>query len=126
MRALVKGMLLLVSASAGWPMSVTLESSLQNSSQIGTEVNLYASVSDISHGPIWYRFRIRPTGAAKFRMVWDYSPARSINWVPTQKEGSYEIEVSARNLSTGETDVETSSYNVESLVTGNAPVISRT
>ena len=43
-----------------------------------------------------------------------------------QTEGSYEIEVSARNLSTGETDVETSSYAVESLVTGNAPVITPT
>ena len=57
----------------------------------------------------------RPAGSAKFRMVRDYSPTRSINWVPTQTEGSYEIEVSARNLSTGETDVQTSSYVVESL-----------
>jgi arylsulfate sulfotransferase len=119
-------MLLLVSATAGWTMSVTLEPSLQDAARIGTEVNLYASVSDISPGPIWYRFRIRPSGAARFRMVRDYSPTRSINWVPTQTEGSYEIEVTARNLITGETDVETSSYNVESLVTGNTPVISKT
>ena len=107
-------------------MSVTLEPSSQDTARIGTEVNLYASVADISPGSIWYRFRIRPAGSAKFRMVRDYSPTRSINWVPTQTEGSYEIEVSARNLSTGETDVQTSSYVVESLVTGNSPVISPT
>lgn len=118
--------LILLLAHVGWTMSVTLEPSIQDRAQIGREVNLYASVADISPGSIWYRFRIRPAGFSKFRMIRDFSPARSVNWVPLQTEGSYEIEVSARNLDTGETDVETTSYAVESLVTGDTPVISPT
>jgi hypothetical protein len=43
-----------------------------------------------------------------------------------QTEGSYEVEVSARNLDTGDTDVQTSSMVVGSLVTGNTPVITPT
>ena len=65
-------MLLLVSAIAAWGMSVTLEPSLQDPARIGTEVNLYASVSrylsrayldiasDSTHGAAkleWFGFR---------------------------------------------------------------------
>ena len=53
---------ILLFAHVGWTMSVTLEPSIQDRAQIGREVNLYASVADISPGSIWYRFRIRPAG----------------------------------------------------------------
>ena len=126
MRTSACTLVILLFANVGWTMDVTLDPSMQAGAQIGTEVNLYASVVNVSPGTIWYRFRIRPAGSTKFRMVRDYGPAASVNWVPLQTEGSYEIEVSALNIDTGDIDVETSSYVVNSLVTGNSPVISPT
>jgi len=107
-------------------MSVEVEPSIQGPVRIGTVVNLYASVADVSDGPLMYRFRIRQPNTPEFRTVRDFSPESSFSWVPTGVEGNYEIEVSVHNGDDGETVDRTTSYRVDSHVVGDSPTISPT
>ena len=79
-----------------------------------------------SGGALWYRYRIRTPADADFRMARDFSPQNSFEWVPTETDGIYQVEVSARNRETGETVIKTLPYVIESRVTGDTPVITPT
>ncbi|MBL8178530.1 MAG: aryl-sulfate sulfotransferase [Bryobacterales bacterium] len=51
--------------------------------------------------PVWYRFRVRGPGEADWRMVRDYGPRNSLQWMAMGKAGVYEIEMSVRGLDSG-------------------------
>ena len=53
MRTSACTLVILLFANVGWTMDVTLDPSMQAGAQIGTEVNLYASVVNVSPGTIW-------------------------------------------------------------------------
>ena len=109
-----------------WAMSVEVEPSIQAPAEVGMSINLYASVVDVSDGPLWYRFRIRGPNSSEFRTVRDYSPESSFSWVPMGIEGTYEIEVSVHNREDGETIDTTTAYQINSRVKGDTPVITPT
>src|SRR5262245_38047673 len=103
-RCLLANLLLIASASV--PMvragsSVTLTPSVPSPAPVGTRLTWSASAPDIGTENVWYRFRERrPDGS--FRMIRDFSPGKELDWTASEREGNYEIEVSARNNDTGE------------------------
>jgi arylsulfate sulfotransferase len=119
-------LVLLICAAPSWGMTVGIRPSAAAPVPVGSTITLAASVADPAAGDIWYRFRVRAADEAGFRMVRDYTPANSLEWVPVQNEGVYEIEVSARNRDSGETSSTVLPYEISSRVTGDMPVISVT
>ncbi len=107
----------------GAPLSVTLTPSI-SAAQVGTVVTWTARPSDPT-APIRYRFRTARAGD-QLHVVRDYGPANTLDWTASQYEGTYEIEVSARNNFTGETAAATVNYQVSPVATGDTPVISAT
>jgi arylsulfate sulfotransferase len=106
-------------------MSVSLNPSIPSPAPVGTMMTWDASVSYASAGTLWYRFRAR-RGGDEFHMVRDYGPTSTLDWTAGEYEGSYEIEVSVKNLDTGESAVTYAVYSMMSRVNGGMPVISQT
>jgi hypothetical protein len=115
---------LLFAVVAKADMSATVTPSVSDPAPVGTIVTWFASVADPSPGTLWYRFRVREAGS-DFRTVRDFGPSSTIDWAPSDHEGSYELEVTVRNLDTSESAVTSSIYNVESLV-ADSPVLNST
>lgn len=117
----------LVSVTSTCAMTLSVETSLPEPVPVGTFVTVRATAAGApSPEPVWYRFRIRDANSRRFRTVRDYSPASSLDWVPLNGEGTYEIQVSARHRDSGETVDTTTLYRVDSLVRSGAPVITPT
>jgi hypothetical protein len=89
--------------------TLTVVPSTMSPAPLGTVVSVEASVDD-SATTYAYRFRTRPAGAAEYRTVIDFGPKQSLEWATLQGEGSYEIEVTARNNSTGELTNQTARF----------------
>jgi hypothetical protein len=82
---------------------------------LGTLVTFEANVGDANGAPVAYRFRTRlspsrldrrPRAAAdigSYRTVMDFGPKAALPWTTIEREGVYEIEVTARNNSTFQT-----------------------
>ena len=126
MRSCCRFLFLLASFAGlkGAALSVVLTPSIPAPAPVGTVVTWSASPSDAT-ASIWYRFRAARAGS-DLHVIRDYSPLSSLDWTASQHEGLYDIEVSARNNSTGETAVESVNYQVDPVVTGDTPVISPT
>lgn len=116
--------LLLFAAVVRADMSAALTPSVSDPAPVGSIVTWYTSVSDPSPGTLWYRFRVREAGS-DFHMLRDFGPVSSFDWSPADHEGSYELEVTVRNIDTDEMAVTKSTYNIASLVT-DAPVVNAT
>ena len=106
-------------------MSVRLVSPSLVRPAVGELLTVDATVADASEPDVWYRFRVRPARGT-FRTVVDFGPSNSLEWTASESEGTYEIEVSARNRQTGETATTSTLYQVAPRVTGGTPVISPT
>ena len=107
-------------------VAVSLQPSFPAPSFVGDTVVWVATVSDSAPGTLWCRFRVRPPGGV-FQTVIDYGPQTSFQWTPAEREGRFEVEVSARNRATGEERRTSEFYEVLSRVRdGPAPVISQT
>ena len=106
-------------------MSVSLNPSVPSPSPLGTKVTWSASVNGASPGALWYRFRSGPAGAG-VRMLRDYGPLNTLDWTNSEREGLYDVEVTARNQDTGEEAAATFRYQMRSRATGSTPVISPT
>lgn len=108
----------------GAVLSVVLTPSIPAPAPVGTVVTWSAHPSDAT-ASVWYRFRAARAGSG-LHVIRDYSPLSSLDWTASQHEGVYDIEVSARNNLTGETAVESVSYQIDPVATGDTPVISPT
>ena len=127
MTALLRPALGILLVSSGWAMSLSVTPSVPEPVKVGTPVTLRATVIDPpGAGAIWYRFRIKGANSTQLRTVRDFSPADTFPWVPLDGEGSYQIQVSARHIGSGETVDTTTLYRVDTLVTGPEPVITPT
>src|SRR4051812_46347049 len=94
-------------------MTVALTPSLPDPVSVATQVTWTAALQGSSSGTIWYRFRARFSGQT-YQLVRDFGPKSTLDWTPTSHEGSFEIEVAARNLATGETAQISSMYQIVS------------
>lgn len=108
-----------------WTMDVGLTADPPTTS-VGGAVRWYPFVQESDGGEISYRFRVRAPGDSQFRMARDYRAELIWLWTPTQGEGQYEIELSARNRDTGEETTTIYSYDVAPRATGKTPVLTRT
>ncbi|HYW44088.1 MAG TPA: aryl-sulfate sulfotransferase [Bryobacteraceae bacterium] len=128
-------------------MSVTISPSVTLPAPLGTLINWSATVAGANSGTLWYRFGVRAVslGGSRlsthtpqiarrsafppdlgFRTIVDYGPNSSLAWTSIDGEGVYEIEVSVRNLTTGEMAQSVVPFELTSLATSGTPVITPT
>lgn len=91
---------------------------------VGAEIKITALAEGAAQQGIWYRFRVRNPGA-QLEMIRDYSPIAELNWSAPEYEGSYELEVSARDQSTGEVVTRSLIYQITPQANA-APVVNET
>ncbi len=106
-------------------MSVALNPSVPSPAPVGTIVTWNPTVASTSPGTLWYRYRARPV-SGDFRMVRDFGPLTSLDWTASDWDGNYELELSVRNLSTGESASAIAGFEMTSRVTDSTPVINPT
>ncbi len=106
-------------------MTVAVSPSTTSPQQVGRPVTWTASVSGAQNGPIEYRFSghrdDRPA-----RLLRSFHQSNRFVWAPSEAEGDYAIEVTARNRYTGETASGQVRFHVNSNVNGTQPVITAT
>jgi hypothetical protein len=106
-------------------MTVDLALSTSAPVPVGSLVTITASVPDASGSSLWYRFRVRRQGD-EYQMIRDYGPVNSLEWTASKHEGTYEMEVSARDLNSGAESRATTTLEFQSRVSGAQPVVSPT
>jgi len=57
----------------------------------------------------------RPTSRPKFKTIRDFGPRTDLVWSATEHEGAYELEVTARDLVSGEAASQTSLFEATPL-----------
>ena len=98
-------------------INATLQATPAGPASVGTPVHWAAGVTGGSD-QLWYRFRLREPGA-DFHMVRDFGPVKTLDWTSLD-EGTYDLELTVRDLSTQETQTVTSSFQLVSRVTTQA------
>src|SRR5262249_26091821 len=95
---------------------------------VGLPVVWNAQVDGIDHGDrrsdtIWYRYRARRLDQT-FKIIRDFGPRNDLVWT-AEHEGAYELEVSTRDLVSGEEVTQTSLFDATPLAV-DRPVITST
>jgi hypothetical protein len=107
--------------AAPGPLTAAINATLQATpaapASVGTPVHWAASASGGSD-TLWFRFRLREPGG-DFHMVRDFGPLKGLDWTALD-EGTYDLEVTVRDLATQETQTVTSSFQLVSRVTTQA------
>src|SRR5579883_729861 len=106
-------------------ISLTLTPSLPSPVPLGTVLTFTASASGANLGTPTYRFRARLAGY-NFHTIVDYGPNSSLTWTTIDREGSYEIEVTARSGDLSQTAVASVVIVMSPLVTQDTPLITPT
>jgi arylsulfate sulfotransferase len=97
--------------------------SLPSPQPLGTPVVLTAGAQDSNSGVLNYKFEVMQPGSSAFSVMQDFSLTNSFSWTPTYSEATYQLRVTARNFSSGETSQVPLSFQVNSLlVNGQATV----
>ena len=99
-------------------MTLDAGPSVASPALLGTTVTWDAAVPDMLPGSVWYRYRVRGPRDADFRIVRDFSPQTSFQWTPALSDGNYEVEITARNIETGELAVDVQSFPLYSFGSG--------
>ena len=109
---------MLVQSALG--IEISLTPSVSGQSPVGAMVTWYGAAKDPSDS-LRYRFRVRDTASgSSFRTVRDYSLVSSLEWTAATHEGFYEIELSVRDLASGEIATQTLLYEFVSRLEGGA------
>jgi arylsulfate sulfotransferase len=82
--------------------SVTLTASLPSPQPVGTIVTWTATATDTDPGTIMYAFNVGQQGGV-LALVRDFGLTNVFQSYPALQEGTYQVQVTARNSSTGET-----------------------
>jgi arylsulfate sulfotransferase len=106
-------------------MTVTVSPGVPSPVPLGTPVSFTADAANDAGDTLWYRFRVRKQGG-DYQMVRDFGPASTLNWTTLAHEGVYEMEVSVRDLNTGDVGASSVSFQLQSMISGTQPVISPT
>ncbi len=112
-----------VSAEAA--VTVGLTPSAVSPQPVGTKVFWTAAGSSTDPGTLDYRFRVRaPDG--DFRTLRDFHPSPVFEWTPSDREGDFEVEATARNRSTQEQASTVDAFALAPVATGTDAVLSAT
>ncbi len=128
-----------LASATGFGMSVTLDSSRPSPAPLGTVVKWTAKASDANSGSLWYRFSVRRmggglAGSSGARRRWDqdeqvlkdFGTDNGLDWTASDQEGMYELNVSVRNVDTGDAAHASAHFELQSLAQGGIPVITAT
>jgi len=98
---------------------------------IGTSIIFVGEATDSNPGPLTFQFNVAPPGGS-LALVKDFNVgvlssgvwySQGFNWFPTGIEGTYQIQVVAKDFTSGESTSQTISYTINPLVTGSTPVV---
>jgi hypothetical protein len=117
---LLSGYMVLPAAAA-----TSLKPSVVTPAPVGTLVQFAAVVDDTAVGKLWFRFRVRPPGG-EFHIVRDFGPNPVLEWATAGREGIYDVELTTRNLDSGETHTSYASVNLVSRTDGQRAAVSAT
>ena len=92
---------------------------------VGTTVTWTATATDTNPGPLTYQFTQGYKGQTP-RIVRDFALTNSFDWTPSITEGIYTIEVTARDLASGETATSTVNYAIQSRVVAGQSIVTAT
>lgn len=126
-------------AVLGWPAYATVQIASITPSPaapqlIGATISWTVTATDSSPGPLTFQFNVAaPQGS--FSLARDFNvgsfskgvwTAPAFVWTPTGIEGSYQIQVIAKDFSSGETASQIVRFLIMPLVTGSMPVVAAT
>ena len=104
-------------ATASAAVNASLQADPASPASVGTPIHWTASATGGSDR-LWYRFRLREPGG-DFHMVRDFGPVKALNWTALD-EGTYDLELTVRDLATQETGTVTSSFRLVGRVAAEA------
>jgi arylsulfate sulfotransferase len=105
-------------------MTVTVSPSISSPGPVATPVTFTAVVSGEPTNNNWYRFSVSE-GSGPYRIIRDYGPVSTLMWTASDHEGTYEIEVDASNLDTGDMASGSAPFEFDPIAT-SGPVVSPT
>src|SRR5579871_2826455 len=129
-------LLLLAALSAPAFATVTIVSftpSHASPEPIGKSIAWTATATDTAAGPLAFQFNVTPPNGA-LTMIKDFNlgtlsggtwTAPSFDWVPTGIEGSYKVQVVAKDFTTGKSATKTVQFQVTA-VASTGPVVEKT
>jgi arylsulfate sulfotransferase len=91
---------------------------------LGTAIQWTADPDNSGVGTFWYRYRVQ-TPAGNLHLIRDFGPDPELTWSTIEGEGFYQMELTTRNLDTGETSVTTANVLFTPLAK-DTPVLTRT
>lgn len=100
--ALVLAASMVTAVSSSATPVATLSGSLPSPQPVGTVVTWTATATDTDSGTIMYAFNVGPQGG-KLALVRDFGETASFRSYPALQEGTFTVQVTARNNSTGKT-----------------------
>src|ERR1700748_2668840 len=93
----------IVFSSLTFASTVNIQAS-NTQTTVGSAVHFSASTDFPDGSTVRYRYRTRRAGG-EFETVRDFGPQTDLDWTTIDREGNYQLEVTAQNLDTGETTV---------------------
>jgi hypothetical protein len=93
--------LLIVFSSVTFASTVNIQAS-NTQVTVGAPVHFSASTDFPDGSTVRYRYRARRAGG-EFETIRDFGPQTDLDWTTIDRDGTYQIEVAAQNLDTGET-----------------------
>ena len=106
-------------------LSVQLTASSAATPLVGVPISFTATAADTNPGPIDYRFSVSLNGG-NYQTIVDYNSYNTITWTPSLQEGTYSLQVTARNKTAGDSGTSQVQLNVQSQVIGNQGTITAT
>jgi arylsulfate sulfotransferase len=102
--------------------TVTLSPSLPSPQPVGTVITWTANASDNDPGTLTYSFSVGVQGK-QLVLVRDFGYLNTFPSNPPLQEGNYQVQVIARNDSTGETGSAIQSFTATAIANGTNPVV---
>ena len=109
---------------------VSLTPELASPQPIGAIIGWTAKATDTNPGPLAFQFNVAPPGGAP-ATVRNFNVGRldsgawkspKFSWALTGMDGTYPVQVVAKDFASGESDSQTVSFTVTSPLTGSSPV----
>lgn len=113
---------------------VSMKPALKSPQPIGATIDWTATATDTNTGPLTFQFNVAPPGGSmatvkQFNVgtlngsTWKGQP---FSWALTGVNGTYQVQVIAKDFTSGESATKTVSFTVTSPVTGAGPVVQKT
>jgi arylsulfate sulfotransferase len=127
----IAGLLALCAPGHASVSILSVQPSLSGPQPIGSSIIGTVIATDSNSGPLTFQFNVAPP-AGSLSMAWDFNAgtfnssnwtSQPFTWTPTLAEGSYQIQVVAKDFTSGETASHTAYYQVSPLVSGSTPVV---